>query len=319
MDYSQVVTWQAMDGNAGTQVGSLMCQKHGLSVPWVMGLWDGAKIQLMIQSAYGAELQKWVGTPSESFTWSGYASTVSYSSDPSEDDAETVMCSWQSDVWSQCKWSKTMGWFDCQFLKNGDSSMNNTNTISGNMTHWGQCVREMGDWGTCTFANGSMGACNWTSDPVDMQPMKWARCEFIDMSSSICFYHDDTFGNCTGNKSLRDGWGHCMISTGLWAQCQISNNIMSNCTWGSAEGNGHYCLWDTGYATVCPSDDKTKCTTTQVSQGVDPNMSSGWGLCAASNGSWGFCNMKTEQCFLGQWMNQTMDPQMAGESMSVLI
>ena len=219
--------------------------------------------------------------------------------------AETILCSWASGIWSQHKWSSKKGWFDCQYYKKDNVTVE---MKDGEKTYWGQCVRETGDWGTCSQKNGSMGACNWTSDPEEMRPKKWARCEFQDKSISKCFYckASGTFSNCTGNKSAQDGLAKCHVSTGYWAKCLVDNGQMTNCTWGAEDKDWHYCMWDSGYASHCPLNDTSKCNTTQVISDLDTSKAKGWGLCAGSDGVWGFCNKTSKQCIQGMMQKPGM-------------
>ncbi|ELU00589.1 hypothetical protein CAPTEDRAFT_221969 [Capitella teleta] len=231
-----------------------------------------------------------------------------------------VMCSWHSKVWSRCKWSDEKGWRSCSWHNrkmmnnsgadmSGNGTMMNGTMMNGTMNepHWGQCVKDDGVFGTCTFANGSMGACNWTTDPKESQPHKWARCEWSDNTISTCHYKNNSYRGCKGG-GIDGSWGHCQMSTGFWAQCQLLNGSLHNCTWGDMKmknesDDWHFCFWDRGYSTECFGTNKSNCHSVAIpnSAAMDP---SGWGMCASSMGSWGFCNKDTNTCYQGT-MNKT--------------
>lgn len=229
--------------------------------------------------------------------------------------SKSVMCSWHSKVWSRCKWSDEKGWRSCSWHNrkmmnnsgadmSGNGTMMNGTMMNGTMNepHWGQCVKDDGVFGTCTFANGSMGACNWTTDPKESQPHKWARCEWSDNTISTCHYKNNSYRGCKGG-GIDGSWGRCQMSTGFWAQCQLLNGSLHNCTWGDMKmknesDDWHFCFWDRGYSTECFGTNKSNCHSVAIpnSAAMDP---SGWGMCASSMGSWGFCNKDTNTCYQG--------------------
>jgi hypothetical protein len=147
-----------------------------------------------------------------------------------------------------------------------------------------------------------MGGCNWTTDAMESQPKKWASCEWSDNTTSSCFYQNGTFGNCMGGGQ-QGIWGACKMSTGFWGQCMLNGTMLSNCSWGDQASNAagqpwHFCFWDTGYSTECMGKDLSNCQSMTIPNSAAENPT-GWGMCASSEGTWGFCNKNNWQCFTG--------------------